>query len=215
MTDLRSAGVAETARLVAAGEVPAREVVEQALARIQAGDAGAQRVLGGARRARRSPRPTRGTLPARPVGPAARRTDRDQGGDRRRRHGDDVRRPGQLHAGRRRRRGGPPAARPPGAVVDRQDHDAGVRRVPVHRVRRPRRHPQPVGPDPHPRRLQRRYGGRRVGRDGPGRHGRRRRRLDPDPERQLRAVRPQAAARPGRRPPRSRTCGGRSAPPAR
>ena len=63
------------------------------------------------------------------------------------------------HAGRRRRRGGPPAARR-GRGRRRQDHDAGVRRLPLHRVRLPRRHPQPVGPDPHARRLQRRYGGR-------------------------------------------------------
>ena len=38
MSDLRSAGVAETARLVAGGEVPVRQVVAEALARIQAGD---------------------------------------------------------------------------------------------------------------------------------------------------------------------------------
>ena len=40
MGDLRSAGVAETARLVAGGEVPVRQVVSEALARIQADDAG-------------------------------------------------------------------------------------------------------------------------------------------------------------------------------
>jgi amidase len=39
MTDLALAGVADTARMVAAGEVSAREVVEQALARIQTRDA--------------------------------------------------------------------------------------------------------------------------------------------------------------------------------
>ena len=64
-------------------------------------------------------------------------------------------------------------------------------------VRFARHHPQPVGPHPDSRRVERRYGGRGGDRHGAGRHGRRRRRLDPHPERLLRAVRPQAAARPG------------------
>ena len=53
------------------------------------------------------------------------------------------------------------------------------------------------GTAPDARRFQRRYGGRGGGGHGAGRAGRRRRRLDPDPERLLRAVRPQAPARPG------------------
>ena len=61
--------------------------------------------------------------------------------------------------GRRRRRGRPPAARGRRGR-HRQDDDAGVRRLPLHRVGLARDHPQPVGPDPHARRLQRRYGGR-------------------------------------------------------
>ena len=68
--------------------------------------------------------------------PAVRRTGGDQGGDRRRRLRDDVRRPRQ-HAR-------PAAAdgevvrrlRDAGAVVIGKTHDAGVRRVPVHRVGR-------------------------------------------------------------------------------
>ena len=62
-------------------------------------------------------RPARGARPRRPreavaCAAAARRPDRDQGGDRRRRLGDDVRRGGERHAGRLVRR-----LRAAGAVV--------------------------------------------------------------------------------------------------
>ena len=59
------------------------------------------------------------------------------------------------------------------------------------------RDPQPLESPAHPGRLERRL--RRGGRRGPGpdRLGRRRRRLDPDPGRLLRPLRPEALARPG------------------
>ena len=63
--------------------------------------------------------------------------------------GDDVRRRGQLHAGRRRRRGGPPAARG-GRGRRRQDDDAGVRRLPLHRVGLARASPATRGTRPAP-----------------------------------------------------------------
>ena len=67
----------------------------------------------------------------------------------------------------------------------------------LHRVRRRRLHPQPLEPGPHPGWLERRHRGGRGRRDGARRHRRRRWRLDPDPVGVLRAVRAEAAARPG------------------
>ena len=203
MTD-SPAGVAETVRRTTAGEVTARSRSSRprwtgSRPPTRSSTRSPSCSPTGAR-----PRPTRATTllaSGGTPGPAARRTGRDQGGDRRRRHGDDVRRRGQL-------------ARPAAADAEvvrrlrggrrgrgRQDDDAGVRRVPLHRVGLARGHPQPVGPDPHARRLQRRYGGRGRRGHGAGRPRRRRRRLDPDPQRLLRAVRAQAAARPGHHRP--------------
>ena len=68
----------------------------------------------------------------------------------------------------------------------------GARPPAHHRARDLRRHPQPVGPDPLDRRLQRglgRGGRRRHGADGPRR---RRRWLDPHPGQRVRAGRPEA-----------------------
>ena len=67
----------------------------------------------------------------------------------------------------------------------------------VHRVGRARHQPQPLGHQPLHRWLQRRHRGRGRSRPRAGGDRRRRRRLDPDPVGLLRAVRAQAAARPG------------------
>ena len=111
---------------------------------------------------RPAPRPTRATRrwprarrPARCT--AYRSRSRRRSTSRARHH---LRRRRQLDAGRRRRRGRTPAPR-------RRRGRRSARRtmpefgaLPVHRVGLPRDHPQPVGPGPHARRLQRRYGGR-------------------------------------------------------
>ena len=116
-----------------------------------------------------------GSSPAGDARPAARRTDRHQGGDRRRRHGDDVRRRGQLDPGRRRRRvvgGCAPPARSSSARP--RCRSSGPSPTPS----RPRAaSPATPGTQPHARRLQRRHGGRRgrrawcrsaIGGDGGG-----------------------------------------------
>ena len=158
-----------------------------------------QRVHGGARRPgpRRGGRARRRAGRGRGAGPAPRRPGGDQGGDRRRRLRHHVRWTRQHAPRRGRQRGGPPAPRGRRGHR-RQDRDAGVRRVALHRVRRRRDTPATRG-DPATR-----PGGSSGGTavavaagHGAGRHRRRRRRLDPDPVGVLRAVRPQAAARPG------------------
>ena len=99
MTDHEPPGVAETARRVAAGETTARAEVEAALARIGEHDPGLnafsvvlERQALAEAAARDAAQRSGG-----PLGPAPRRPDRHQGGARRRRHGDHVRRPRQQH----------------------------------------------------------------------------------------------------------------------
>ncbi len=84
-----------------------------------------------------------------------------------------------------------------GAVVRRQDQQPGVLLPRVHRQRRVRPHPQPVGTRPHARRVERRRRRlRRLRRDPDrARHGRRW--LDPHPGRLLRRGRAQADVRSG------------------
>ena len=96
-----------------------------------------------------------------------------------------VRRDRHQAAARRRRRGA------------RQDQHGRVRHGLVDRELRVRADPQPLGPEPHPRRLVRRLRGRgRRGR-GAARHRHRHRRLDPPAGRRLRARRRQADVRRG------------------
>ena len=144
------AGVAETARAVVAGETTARAETEAALARIADADRRlnafsvvlADQALAEADRPRRRAgrgRAARGRSTA--CRSRSRRRSTSPGtvttfGGR-----------GNSTPGHRRRRGGPPAARGR-RRRRRQDHDAGVRRLPLHRVRRARHHPQPVGPRP-------------------------------------------------------------------
>ena len=216
MPDLGDLGVVETARLTTSGERSAREVTDEALARIDRLDRPVQRLHRGPRRRRprRGRRARRRVGPGRDAGAAARRTGRHQGGDRRRRVRDDVRRPVEHDPGDRRRRAGAPAARGRGGGRG-QDRDAGVRRVPVHRVRGHRLHPQPLGRRALTGWVQRRQrrGGRH--RDGPGRDRRRRRRLDPGAVVVLRALRAQAPAGPGlHRPAPAPVVGARRGRPA-
>ena len=105
----------------------------------------------------------------------------------------DRDRPGRAVGGRRAGRG---LAAPLRRRAARQDDDAGAGLEGRHRQRADRRHPQPVGPAYDPGRLERRQLGGARGRDGPAGARHRRRRLDPDPVRVLRAPRPQADVRP-------------------
>ena len=77
----------------------------------------------------------------------------------------------------------------------RQDDDARARLEGRHRQRADRRDPQPVGPGDDGRRIERRQLRGARGGDGAARARHRRRRLDPDPVRVLRAARPEADVR--------------------
>ena len=83
-----------------------------------------------------------------------------------------------------------------GFVHPRQDEHAGVRDGGVHRVGAERRHPEPVEPRAHARRVERRSRGGSRGRARAARARHRRRRLDQDSRLLLRRLRPQAVARP-------------------
>ena len=214
MTDLRTAGVAETARLVAGGEVSAREVVEQALARIQARDAELNAfsvVLADEARAEAD---ARDAAPAGRLGPL---------------HGVPVAIKEEIDvAGCVTTFGGEANSTPAAAdgEVVRRLRDAGA--VVIGKTTMPefgqfpftesvdaRDHPQPVGPARTPGGSS---GGTAVAvadRHGAGRHRRRRRRLDPDPAAPAAGCSASSRSAAGSRPRRSRTCGGRSAPPGR
>ena len=189
----------ELVRLHPSGEVTARPRSSRTrLDRIAERDPGAERVLGGA--GRRGPR----------RGRASSTTAR-----RRRRAGplhgvpvaikEEVDVAGCVTTFGGRANSTPAAAdgevvrrlRAAGAVIIGKTRMPEFGQWPFTESRRRRDHPQPVGPQPHPGRLQRRHRGRGRRRDGAGRHRRRRRRVDPDPVGLLRAVRAQAAARPG------------------
>ena len=139
----------------------------------------------------------RGALAAgRAAGPARRRADDDQGSDPDPRLADAARQPrdraGQAVGGGRAGDRAPARARRGAA---RQDHDARVRLEGGDRQRAHRHHPQPVGPRPDARRLERRRRGGLRARHGraPCRH--RRRRLDPHPGELHRHLRAQAELR--------------------
>ena len=123
--------------------------------------------------------------------------------DRPRRRADHARHRRLPRAGQGRLGDGAAAARG-GGDRGRPDAAAGAGDLRLHRVGDLRRHPQPLEPAAHSRRLERRQrrGGRR--RPGPDRLGLRRRRLDPHPRRLLRPLRAEAAARPGLAGPRPR-----------
>ena len=94
-----------------------------------------------------------------------------------------------------------------GRDPDRDHQRTRADAVPVDGQRRQRRHPQPVGPDPHARRLVGRLGRRGRRRTGCGGGRLRWRRLDPDPGRLLRPGRDEADAWPRLARSRSATAG--------
>ena len=188
--ELAFAGIARQAELVRAGEVSSRELVELYLERIERLDPqlNAFRIVWPSARWPRPTRPTRAGGAA--SGAAARRADRDQGQRRRRRRG---------HARTAPRAFEPPAgedaehrraAARRGRGDHRQDQPARAGDLRLHRVGDLGRHPQPLGPRAHARRLERRQ--RRGGRRRPGRRG---------------ASPPTAAARSGSRPPTAASSG--------
>ena len=160
-TDPAFAGLARQAELIAAGEVSSRELTEAYLERIARLDPtlNAFRVVLRRARAGRG-RPGRRPPRRRRRAPAARRPGRDQGRHRRRGRGHRARHQRVRRARARGRRGrAPPARRRRGDR--RQDQRPRARDHAVHRVADVRRDPQPVGPQPHAGRLERRLGRRR------------------------------------------------------
>ncbi len=142
---------------------------------------------------------------------ARRRRPRAAGGRAHRREGARVGRglAGDARVGRarrsgrgdRRQRGVAPPRRRRG---DHRPHDrVGARHRELHEHAAARRHPQPVEPRAHARRLVGRLGRRGRGGPVPGLHRRRRRRLDPHPVLVLRAVRHEGHVRPHRARSRS------------
>ena len=149
---LADLGVAELARRISGKEVSSVEVVEACLARIAERDPALNAfsvVLADQARAEAAERDRslpEGEAPGPLHGvPVAIKEEIDVAGCVTTFGGR-----GQLHAGRRGRRGGTPAARRR-CGHHRQDPDAGVRTVALHRVRGRRQHPQPVGPRATPR----------------------------------------------------------------
>ena len=195
-TDPIYAGLARQAELIAAGELSSRELTETYLERIARLDPTlnafrivfAERALieadqADGRRRGGDERPLLGV-------PVAIKDDTDVAGEITAHGTQRLRR-----ARARGRRGGPPPARRR-RRDHRQDQRPGAGDRPVHGDADLRRHPQPVGPQPHARRVERRLGRRGRGRPGRRRARLRRRRLDPHPRRLLRPLRPQAPARP-------------------
>ena len=165
--DIAYAGAARQAELIADGEVSSREVVEATLARIEARRPAPERLSRRLRRARAARgRPGRRAPQGQGDAPAARRAGRHQG---RGQHGRRDHRVGDGRARRRQARGRrvrPPPARG-GGDPHRQDERARDDDLAVHRDPDVGRHPQPVEPRPHARRVERRH--RRRGGGGPRR----------------------------------------------
>ena len=195
-TDPVFAGLARQAELIATGELSSRELTEAHLERIARLDPTlnafrivfAERALIEADQAdgRRRGGDTRPLLGV----PIAIKDDTDVAGEITAHGTSAYGEPAREDAEVVRR------LRAAGAVIVGKTNVPELEIDAVHRVADVRRDPQPVGPQPDARRVQRRLG-RRGGR-GPGRRRARlrRRRLDPHPRRLLRAVRPQAPARP-------------------
>ena len=159
---LAFAGLRAQAALVADGEVSSRELVDAALARIEASqpDLNAFRCVR-AEAAHAEADAGRSAARAGGAPAAARRPDRDQG-----RHGprgrvDQLRLRRRVRSAPGRRRGCAQAARRRRGDR-RQDEHARARPVAVHRGARVRRNAQPVVARAQPRRLLRRLGGRRC-----------------------------------------------------
>ena len=100
----------------------------------------------------------------------------------------------QWRADERYAPGGPVPGR--GPHHRRADEHPRARHRADDRTGRLRPHPQPLGPLPFARRVERRVGGRGGGRAGAGRPRQRRRRVDPDPGQRLRARRAEAVPGP-------------------
>ena len=184
---------------------PPTELVQLSLDRIARLDPAAERLSKGLRRegAARS-RAGRSAAEGRRGAATARRPDRDQERGRRRRRGQHPR-DRRLHRAGGGRLGDGAAAARGGRDRRRADPDARAGDLRLHRVGDLRRHPQSLEPAAHTRGLERgQRGGGRLG-DGPDRLRRRRRRLDSDPRRLVRAVRHQAPAWPDLAGPRPRT----------
>ena len=194
--DLAFAGLDEHLRLLASGEVTSRAADRPVPGPDRAPRPGAQRLPRRVRRARAGRGHAGRRAPPRRRGPpAAGRPDRDQG---RHRHPGRGHRLGHRRGrdpGRRGLRARAPAAHR-GRRVPRQDQRPRADDHAVHGVADVGHHAQPVGPPAQRRRVERRLCGGRRGRARLGGGGLRRRRLDPDPGRRVRPVRPQARARP-------------------
>ena len=155
--DLAFAGLARHADLIAAGELSSRELTELFLAPDRPPGPAAERVPGRAAASRRWPRPTR------PTRAAARATGgRCSACRSRSRTTSTSRARSPPTAATPTRRPGRPTPRScarlraAGAVIIGKTHVPELMATAVHRVADVRRHPQPVGPAPDVRRLERR-----------------------------------------------------------
>ena len=182
---------------LASGELPARDVCRASLESIEAQNSSLNAFNLVATEQALARAEALDRLAPSERGPAARRPHRDQGQHVHAwpRHDGVVEDPRAatvppydatvVDAARARRRG-----------HRRQDQLRRVRDGLVHRELRVRTDAQPVGPDAHARRIERRIGRRGRRRHGAGRARVRHRRIDPPAGRALRRRRPQADLRP-------------------